>query len=88
MGNTSGDRRRSSRRVEDVELKVIAQDALDRATKALGKWEGHEQLCAERYKRLDGTIGKLIWLMVGTLLAVTGTFGAVLMNLALSGKGP
>lgn len=72
----------------------MAGNAMDRANQAYGKWESHEQLCAERYRRLDETmerfertLDKAVKIGLGILLAVTGALAMFVMNLLTARLG-
>lgn len=88
------DRRTELRRERDMELEDMAEKALDRADEAFGKWETHEQVCAERYKRLDGTmdrfgetLDKVVKIGLGILLAFAGTIAVRLLDVVSLGAG-
>lgn len=69
-------------------------DAMHRANQAYSKWENHEQLCAERYRRLDGTmerfektLDKAVMIGMGILLSVTGALAVLVMNIIAAKHG-
>ena len=61
----------------------VAVQALRKADLAYQKWENHEALCAERYKRLDHNVTTMVRLSIGTLLTMCGSLALVVINLAL-----
>lgn len=73
---------------------MMAGNAMSRANEAYGKWESHEQLCAERYRRLDETmerfertLDKAVKIGLGILLAVTGALAMFVFNLLTARMG-
>jgi hypothetical protein len=51
----------------DHEARAMAQLALQRQT-------GHEDLCTDRWSQARATMNKLMWILIGTLLAVVLSF--------------
>ena len=75
-------------------MESSADEAMNRANQAYSKWESHEQLCAERYRRLDGTmerfeqtLDKAVKIGLGILLAVTGALAMFVMNILAAKLG-